>query len=427
MIEATVEMSPKEKFLSHYGMIDFSFDKPSFLEKRESAKAQLEQLEMPTSKTEYWKYTRIAKLIKPDYMLGEQEMRDELDLSVPAKNCLVFINGYYSEELSWTECEEGILFMPLSQSKENVSSLSDKFDSLRKENEIFSTINTAYHQDGVFFHASKGKMTEEVYYVINISAGEQALSNPRHFIQMDEASSAKLVIKNLSSTEGYSFSNQLMEVFVAPNANLEINKIQDAKDEAYLISNEEVEQAGNSQFKMNTISLSGSLIRNNLNIDLRGSHAESWMNGMSLLDGKEHVDHHTMIHHREPNCDSHELYKTIADDCSTGVFNGKVHVHSIAQKTNAYQSNANIVLTDNASINSKPELEIYADDVKCSHGSTTGQLDEEATFYLRSRGVSESSARKMLIKAFVFDILEEIELESFRNYTEELVEKKFKL
>ncbi len=425
MLEATVEMSQKDKFLSHFGMIDFSFDKSPFKEKRKEAEDRLSNMEFPTSKTEYWKYTRVNKLIRQEYILGEQELSSEIDLGVPTENCLVFINGYYSEELSWTKSEEGIDFMPLSKAKEGNQPLADRFDQLSKKEEIFSTINSAYHQDGVFFHAKKGKLAESVYYVINISAGEKAISNPRNMVIMDEGSSAKMIFKNLSASEGYSFTNQLTEYFVGRNANLEVNKIESESDEAFLISNDECQQDESSQFKINTISLSGALLRNNLNIDLNGSHTETWMNGLSLLHGKQHVDHHTLIHHREPDCVSHELYKTIADDASTGVFNGKVYVHPIAQKTNAYQSNANMVLTDEAAVYSKPELEIYADDVKCSHGSTTGQLDEEALFYLRSRGIGQKKAIAVLLNAFLSDLVEHIGVEHLREEVQAVIDEKY--
>lgn len=425
MLEATVKMSNKEKFLNHYGMIDFSHDKESFIEKRRAAEKTIEGLEFPTSKTEYWKYTRINKLIREEYQLGPAELDADIDLAVPSNNCLVFVNGYYADALSWTEAEEGIDFMPLSEAKEKSQTLKTKFDTLSKKEEIFSMINTAYHQDGAFLHLKKGKAAESVYYILNISSGKQPMSNPRNFLYAEAGSSAKVVMKHISANEGHSFTNQLSEILVEKDANLEVNKLQSENDEAYQISNDEVMQSESSQFKMNTISLGGSLLRNNLNLDLKGSYTESWMNGLSLLDDKQHVDHHTLIHHREPNCVSHELYKTVADNESTGVFNGKVYVHPIAQKTNAYQSNANMVLTDDASVYSKPELEIYADDVKCSHGSTTGQMDEEAIFYLRSRGIGKKKARAVLLNAFLTDLVEQIGVEHLREEVQEIIDNKY--
>lgn len=425
MLEATVEMSQKEKFLSHFGMIDFSFDKPNILKIRKAAEEQLKGLEFPTSKTEYWKYTRINKLIKQEYNLGEAELSQDIELGVPSDNCLVFVNGYYSADLSWTKQENGIHFMPLSEAKEKELSQLVEFDQISKKEEIFSMINTANHQDGVFFSAEKGKQAKSVYYVVNISAGEQPMSLPRNFVKMAEGSSAKMVIKSISANQGHSFTNQLSEIFVEQNANFELNKLQLEDDQAFHIDNDEIHQAANSQCKINTISLGGALVRNNLNIDLNGSHTESWMNGLTLLHDKQHIDHHTLIRHLQPDCVSHELYKTIADDASTGVFNGKVFVDSIAQKTNAYQSNGNMVLTDDAKINSKPELEIYADDVQCSHGSTTGQLDEEAMFYLQSRGIGKRKARAILLNAFLTDLVDQIGVEHLREEVQEIIDQKY--
>ena len=194
-----------------------------------------------------------------------------------------------------------------------------------------------------------------------------------------------------------------------------------------LINTTQVAQQRDSRFAIHTISLEGKILRNNLNISVQGENCETVLNGVYLTHDSQHFDNHTYVDHIAPNCHSSENYKGVMDDKSTAVFNGKVMVQPNAQKINAFQSNQNILLSDDATINSKPELEIYADDVQCSHGSTTGQLDEEAIFYLRSRGVSEISAKKMMIRAFVFDILEQISLESFKEHVEGLIEEKFEL
>jgi Fe-S cluster assembly protein SufD len=214
---------------------------------------------------------------------------------------------------------------------------------------------------------------------------------------------------------------------VAENASLNVHQLQEGGDESFLINTTNVLQAKDSRFANHTVCLEGKILRNNLNISVEGENCETRLDGVYLAQGKQHIDNHTYVDQKVPNCTSNENYKGVLNDQSTAVFNGKVMVRPDAQIIRAYQNNQNILLSDDATINSKPELEIYADDVQCSHGSTTGQLDEEAMFYLQSRGVSELSAKKMLIKAFVFDVLEEIELESFRNYVEELVEEKYKL
>lgn len=422
----TLAIKNKDHFLSHFKNLDFSFDVDFSKKKREEAKKWVERLAFPSSKTEYWKYTRVNKLIKGDYHLNFPEGEIDVDLSIPTKNCLVLVNGYFSKELSWFSESEGVSFSSLSEAKESSQVLQQKFASISKDQEeIFAAINTAYHQDGAFLHLAKNASLSEPVFIIHIADDESALSNPRNLIVMEEGSQAKVVLKTISSQTGSSLTNMLTEVFVDRNAHLEIDKIQEESAKSYQIACEQVEQKKDSYFKINTFTLDGALVRNNLNIDLLGEHTETWLNGLYLLKSKQHVDNHTHVFHREPNCESHELYKGIMDDQSTGVFNGKVLVHREAQKTNAYQSNANMVLTDDATINSKPELEIYADDVQCSHGSTTGQMDEEALFYLRSRGMSEKSARAVMLNAFAADVVDQIGVDSVKEEIEAYIDRHY--
>ena len=421
-MKETVAIKTKSHFLSHFNKLDFSHDEEFSLQKRDHALALLKNLEFPTSKTEYWKYTRVNKIIKADYSTSFPENEIEIDLSIPSANCIVLINGYYSEELSFFNAEEGVRFSSLSAAKKEDATLKKKFASLSKEDEIFSVINTAYHQDGAVLHVNKNIKAAAPYYVINLTDASSILSNPRNFFFMEEGSEAQIVLKTISLEEGASFTNMLSEIFVERNAKLEIDKVQNDGVNDYQIACEQVRQATDSIFKINTFTLGGAIVRNNLNIESLGQNTESWLNGLYPLKNKQHVDNHTYMYHREPNCESHELYKGIMDDQSTGVFNGKVFVHKEAQKTNAYQSNGNIVLTDDATINSKPELEIYADDVKCSHGSTTGQLDEEALFYLRSRGLSKKSARAVLVNAFASDVIDHIGVDSVKEEIEAFID-----
>ena len=425
MIE-TLTMTGKEKFLAHFENQDYSFDEPFSKEKRQSAKAHIEDLEFPTSKTEYWKYTRVNKIIKGDYSIQFNDEDLEMDIAVPSKNCLVFINGFFNEALSWIEKSDDYSFSSLSEAKTKSDILKTKFGSISKDSsEIFTAINTAYHQDGAFLHLKKNKKVDGSFYIINVVSDDSVLSNPRNFIYMESGSEANVVIKTLALSNAKSFTNMVSEIMVEANASLEINKIQDESVDDFQISNEEVVQAENSRFKINTFTFNGAIVRNNLNISLLGKSTETWLNGLYPLKGKQHVDNHSYVLHREPNCVSHELYKGILDEQSTGVFNGKVFVHQDAQKTNAYQSNANMVLSDNASANSKPELEIYADDVKCSHGSVTGQIDEEALFYLRSRGMSEKSSRAVLLNAFASDVIEHIGVEAVKEEIEAFIDSNF--
>jgi len=214
-------------------------------------------------------------------------------------------------------------------------------------------------------------------------------------------------------------------MFVGENAQLEYNKIQDKKDNNYSISTEQVFQASNSNFTINTATFNGALVRNNLTIEVDGNNCETNLNGLYLGQNKDHIDNHTIVDHKKPYCNSNEVYKGILDDDSVGVFNGKVFVRQDAQITNAFQQNNNILLSDDAIANSKPELEIYADDVKCSHGSTIGQIDDEAIFYLQSRGLSRKSAINLMINAFAKDALAKISIEALSSYIDNKIENRF--
>lgn len=416
----------KVSLLQQLIALEIAADKDVFSVKRNAAKLALQGMHIPTTKEEYWKYTRLAKIDKGNFQFKTANQEVEWDLAVPSSNCLVFVNGYYAPELSWVKAQAGVTFSSLSQAKENKEKLTQHFDSLAKsDSEVFSAMNTAFHQDGACLLIESNTEAEEIFYVLNLIDDEGVLAMPRHFVYLSKGSKAKIVFKTLSANTGKSFSNSLLEVILEENANLEVNKIQ-GENGNFQIATEEVKQARDSQFKINTFTLGGDLVRNNLNIALMGSNTQTWLNGFYPVSGKQHVDNHTFVLHDEPNCESHELYKGIIDDAATGVFNGKVFVDAKAQKTNAYQSNANMVLTDQAKANSKPELEIYADDVKCSHGSVTGQLDEEAIFYLRSRGLSHKSARSVLLHAFASDVLEHIGVEEIKEEIEKFIDSHFK-
>ena len=223
-----------------------------------------------------------------------------------------------------------------------------------------------------------------------------------------------------------SFNNVLTEIVVEPNAIVDHFKIQNECELGNLMSTTQAVQKGKSVFSTHTFTLSGSLVRNNLNIVLDGEHIESHLNGLYLTNGNQVVDNHTLVDHREPNCNSNELYKGIIEDKSSATFNGKIYVRKDAQKTNAFQSNKNILLSDDGTINTKPQLEIYADDVKCSHGTSTGKLDADKIFYLRARGLSEASAKKLLMHAFASEVLDGIKgMEELHNYLEERISKRF--
>jgi len=381
----------------------------------------LETIKFPTTRVEAWKYTRLTKISKQIFNVSKSTIDSIEDLSI-VKNAftIVLVNGFYNEDLSSKELPEGISIDRIQNSK---SPLIGK--NLKLENEIFNSLNTNFTTDGITLTIEKNANVETPIQILHINEGEQTVSTTRNLIIAEDFSKCSIIEGFVSSNANTCFDNSVSEIFVGKNAFLHIDKIQYQNDSCYQVSTEQVEQQDDSTFTINTITLNGGLIRNNLNIEVRGQNCNTNLNGIYQLKGNQHVDNHTIVDHLVPNCESNELYKGIIDEKATAVFNGKVFVRKDAQKINAFQSNGNVLLSDDATVNSKPELEIYADDVKCSHGSTTGQLDEEAVFYLRARGLSEKSARKLIVGAFINDVIEKIKNEEVVAYVQGKIEERF--
>jgi Fe-S cluster assembly protein SufD len=238
---------------------------------------------------------------------------------------------------------------------------------------------------------------------------------PRNLISVGENSHVQIYERHQNLSENKVLTNAVSEIFAHKRAIADIYKIQNDRLSSSLIDNTYVQQKDSSIVSVNTFTFGGNITRNNLEFHQEGEHITSNLNGITLIGGKQHVDNHTLVHHKKENCESHELYKGIYDDGSTGVFNGKVIVDKLAQKTNAYQQNDNILIGDKASINSKPQLEIFADDVKCSHGCTIGQLDDKAVFYLQSRGIPKKEAKALMLFAFCNDVVEKIKISGLKS------------
>lgn len=373
----------------------------------------------PTTRTEAWKYTRIAKLTKKEYSENTNTITSIAPYSIDdAAITIVFVNGHLQTSLSNFSSENGLTIKSINEC--SAEEISKAGSNVVLENELFNAINTVYAQDGYYIELQKGVKIERTIQLIHISNGKNAISHQRNIIIAQSNSQANIIQSYFSENAENSFSNHITEVFVAENAHLTIDKIQNEADSSNQLITEQVEQAANSVFTINTISLNGGLIRNNLTIAVNGTNCETNLNGAYLLKGEQHVDNHTIVDHLQAHCNSNELYKGVVDEKATAVFNGKVFVRKDAQKINAFQSNGNVLLSDDATINSKPELEIYADDVKCSHGSTTGQLDEEAVFYLRARGISEKAARKLMVDAFIGEVFDKIENEKVVDYIQSI-------
>lgn len=394
---------------------------------RNTASDVLKNIDFPTTRDEAWKYTRVAKIKNTTFNIQPAEIGSADAYLIPGLegSRLVFVNGSYQENLSEIKEESGISVSPLSAGKHQEWSGDYLGTILPVEGEIFNAMNTYYATDGVAIHIAKKTVAAESIQVIFVTTGENTFSGNRNLIVCEDFGSAHITLGFFSENANASLNNVASEIFVGANAQLTIDKIQAEDASAFCISTEQVKQDKDAVFTINTITLDGGLVRNNLSIAVDGQNSETNLSGAYILRGKQHVDNHTVVDHRVAHCLSNELYKGVMDEQSTAVFNGKVFVRKDAQKINAFQSNGNVLLSDNATVNSKPELEIYADDVKCSHGSTTGQLDEEAVFYLRARGLSETSARALMVAAFIGDVLEKVENEHVREFIDRILLEKF--
>lgn len=377
---------------------------------------------VPTTRTEAWKYTRIAKLTKKEYTHQAAKIVAPSPIDATALR-IVLVNGFYQPDLSETQLPEGLSITSILNCGETETALLGQHVPL--QNELFNAINTAYSQDGICITVAAGTIIPQTIELTHITTGVNTFINQRNLIVVHPSAQVRMVQHFHSEEASDSFTNSITEVFVGKNAQLTIDKVQNESADSNQIAAEYVAQEADSTFTINTLTLNGALVRNNLTIAVNGTNCETNLNGAYILNGKQHVDNHTVVDHKVAHCQSNELYKGVMDEQSTAVFNGKVFVRKDAQKINAFQSNGNVLLSDDATVNSKPELEIYADDVKCSHGSTTGQLDEEAIFYLRARGLSEKSARQLMVSAFVGDVLEKIENEAVLNYAHHVLEQRF--
>ncbi|MDR6785030.1 Fe-S cluster assembly protein SufD [Pedobacter africanus] len=391
---------------------------------------------LPTFRTEEWKYTGISSLFDKAYDLSGTASKvtkadvDAIRLPGHAEaNELVFLNGHFNADLSnirssGTELEILSLKEALSSNyKSLVTAHLNQSSNYIKDG--VHALNGAFMDDGIFINIHKGKSPEHPIYLYHISdaRGQHIMAQPRSLIYVAENSRVQLTEAYITLGSSDSFYNEVMEIVVAENSFVEYYKIQNDGSNASQVNTTHITQTGRSHVHTVTISLNGGIVRNNMNLVLDAAGNETHLYGLYLLKGKTHVDNHTLIDNRQPNCFSNQFYKGIAGDASTAVFNGRIMVQPEAQKTNAYQSNKNILLSDQATINTKPQLEIFADDVKCSHGCTVGQLDDEALFYLRARGIPKADAEILLLQAYASDILEHIKSAPLRKYVEKLIHK----
>lgn len=383
-------------------------------------------LPFPTRKDEEWKYTNIKSLETGTYtnnnVAANKELVQSESFNTSEGSQIILINGHYSSELSSIQDVSGLTIKALDKAINEKCTGTDSFGKIANNTDKFTSLNSAFIGSGIYVHVAKSKVIEKPIYIINInSETESTVSHPRLLLIVEENAQVKLCEKSSGSNQESIFENTVSEVLVGKNATVEHYQITPDSNNLSKISTTSVIQEGGSKYHHSSFTFGGAIIRNNLNVKINGEYAETFMNGLYLVDGDSHIDNHTAVDHSQPNSYSNELYKGILDGSATAVFNGKVFVRQIAQKTNAFQSNRNVLLSDNATINTKPQLEIWADDVKCSHGATTGQLDEEALFYLQSRGISPKNARKLLLEAFANEVMERVSLEAVKEYIAEKI------
>ena len=286
-----------------------------------------------------------------------------------------------------------------------------------------TSLNTAFTNEGAYIYIPRNVEVEKPIQIINFTTGSEAATmvQPRNLIIAERNAHVQIIERHQSLTSNPVLTNAVTEIFVDTHANVDYYKIQNDVATASLVDNTYIEQQKESYCSVHTFSFGGNITRNNLNFFQKGEHINSVLKGVTITEGKQHVDHHTLVHHIEPNCESHQDYKGIYNDRSTGVFNGKVVVEKEAQKTNAYQQNNNILISDKATINAKPQLEIFADDVKCSHGCTIGQLDDQALFYMQQRGIPKKEANALLMYAFANTVLESVKIPEVKQRITKLI------
>ncbi|MCZ7603472.1 MAG: Fe-S cluster assembly protein SufD [Melioribacteraceae bacterium] len=394
---------------------------------RKDALTKLKDLHFPTIKDEEWKYTNIAPLMKENFVLPEKVEATKIDEEFIYKNSftdfdydrIVFINGKFSPQFSIIgELPKGAVIGSLAKAiTENTEIVKKYIGKYSKVEHAFTAMNQTYSTDGLFVYLPEGKMLErplQVFFV-NGNENEKILSIPRNLVIAESGSSGKIIVNYVGVNNNSYFTNTLSEIHVDVNANLDYIKIQSEKKNAFHIDKTDIYQDKGSIFNHYSFAFGASLSRTDINSVLDNENIECHFYGIYLGKDKQHLDHHTFVDHAKPNCMSNEVYKGILDDESRGVFNGQILVRPDAQKTNAYQSNKTVLLSDKATIDTKPQLEIFANDVKCSHGATIGKLDEEAYFYIRSRGVEDKIAQSMLIHAFAADVIEAVNIEQLRD------------
>ncbi len=425
-------MDLKEKIVSSYVAFEDGVNINSDVhEIRSKAFQNFEKLGFPSKKIEAWKYTSLNAVLREDYCLFPNkkktvtlpQVKDYFIHDIDTYK-VVFVDGKYSSFLSETTHDNfDVCLMSSALAKPKYKPIIENYFNKVAKQDHLTSLNTAFVKEGAYIHIPRNTEVEKPIQIINFTTGTEdaIMTQPRNLIVVEQNAHVQIIERHQSLTQSAALTNVVTEIFADRYATVDYYKIQNDHTSASLVDNTFIEQQSESTVAVHTFSFGGRVTRNNLNFYQMGEHINSTLKGITIIEGKQHVDHHTLVHHTAPNCESHQDYKGIFNERAVGVFNGKVVVEKEAQKTNAYQQNNNVLVSDRSTINAKPQLEIFADDVKCSHGCTIGQLDEQALFYMQQRGIPKKEARALLMYAFANTVLESVKIPEVKERITKLI------
>ena len=425
-------MDLKEKIVSSYVAFEDGVNMNSDVhEIRSKAFQNFEKLGFPSKKIEAWKYTSLNAVLREDYCLFPNkkktvtlpQVKDHFIHDIDTYK-VVFVDGKYSSFLSETTHDNfDVCLMSSALAKPKYKPIIENYFNKVAKQDHLTSLNTAFVKEGAYIHIPRNTEVEKPIQIINFTTGTEdaIMTQPRNLIVVEQNAHVQIIERHQSLTQNAALTNVVTEIFADRYATVDYYKNQNDHTRASLVDNTFIEQQSESTVAVHTFSFGGKVTRNNLNFYQMGEHINSTLKGITIIEGKQHVDHHTLVHHTAPNCESHQDYKGIFNERAVGVFNGKVVVEKDAQKTNAYQQNNNVLVSDRSTINAKPQLEIFADDVKCSHGCTTGQLDEQALFYMQQRGIPKKEARALLMYAFANTVLESVKIPEVKERITKLI------
>jgi len=410
-----ITANENQSWVDHHASFELSgADLPWLSAQRKAALMHFEQIGLPGVRDEDWRYTNLRTLKSQTYQLGAVSALTQT-LAKSETPRLVIVDGHLDKAASTGLSTEGIVVASLKDVL-NEKIVEQSFGATLAQNQHgFTALNTAYAQDGYVVYLPKGKVLDQVLEIVFVNQSTDTVHHSRNLIIAEANTQCTIIERHSGSDNQVYLSNTITEIIAGENAHIDHYKIQQESAEAFHIGGVFINQNAGSQVKNHNIALSGLVTRNDTQTNLLGQGAHMEMNGLVLGQGRQHIDNHTEVNHAVPNCTSDEYYKTVLDDNSRSVFRGRIIVAQDAQLTNADQQNNNLLLSANAEADSKPQLEIYADDVKCSHGATVGQLDPKAMFYLKSRGINAEQAQALLTFAFVNEVVERMTVDTVRK------------